>query len=120
MDTYQYVLWRSHESKTIQGIHTTIPSSSRKKRAKERKSSPSRGKTSLQVLCKTWKKLYSSIMRYGCADISLYQTTGNKVRLKMDEANRNHKYGNSKWSEKPNFRDSRECPTQNNGCLSTY
>src|SRR6266542_4475286 len=100
MDTNQYVLWRPYEGRTIQRIYATIPSSGRKKGAKECKSSSSRGKTSLQVLCKAWKKFYSSIMGYGCTNISLYQTTSNQVRPKIDQTNRSDKYGNSKWSEK--------------------
>src|SRR6266540_6689930 len=111
MDTNQYVLWRPHENRTIQRIHAIIPSSSRKKGVKECKSSSNRGKTSLQVLCKIGKKFYSSIMGYGCTNISLYQITSNKVRPKVDQTNRSDKYGNNKWPEKPDFRDSRKCPT---------
>src|SRR6266498_2551825 len=106
MDANQYVLWEPHESRTIQEIHAIIPSSSRKKGAKECKGSASRGKTSLQVLCKTREKLHISIMEYGSTNISLYQMTSNKIRPKIDQTNRSDKYDDSKWLEKPNFRNS--------------
>ena len=84
MDTNQYILWRPYENRTISRVNVTISSSSRKKGTKECKGSLSRGETSLQVIYKTWKEFHSSIMRYGCANISLYQTTSSKIRLKIN------------------------------------
>ena len=57
---------------SYRGFMQIIPGSNRKKGTKECESDPSRGKTSLQIICKTGKKLYSSIMGYGYANISLH------------------------------------------------
>ena len=111
MDTNQHVLQRPNEDRTISGIHAIVPSSSRKKGTKEYESGSDRGETNLQIICKIWKELDSSVMGYGCTNISLHQTSSIKIRSKIDQANKNNKYGHSKWPEKSNLKDNRKCLT---------
>src|SRR6266498_957331 len=70
MDAYQYVLWRSYESRTIQRIHATISSSGRKKGAKKCKSSLSRGKT-----------VYRSYVRLGRNSIQALWNMGAQISV---------------------------------------
>src|SRR6266498_5206186 len=70
MDAYQYVLWRSYESRTIQRIHATISSSGRKKGAKKCKSSLSRGKT-----------VYRSYVRLGRNSIQALWDMGAQISV---------------------------------------
>ena len=40
--------------------------------------------------------IISLIMGYKCTNISMYQTTSGKIKPKIDQTNRNNKYGHSK------------------------